>query len=271
MNFKKIILILCLAFLAWSFYTVFTFPSVNILKKSYPVMKYQGVGKEPVVEWVPQKPRDWVLIGAIPKAVQGAVITSEDWAFFQHEGFDLNQLQEVAEESIKKKHFTRGASTLTQQVVKNIFLTREKTISRKVKELFLSMELEDGFPKKKILEVYFNIAEWGEGIYGVQKASLHYFSKPVSALNAKEAAFLAILLPNPKKNSSSFRKKELTPFARRGIDRVLLRMVQAGYLSEEQRQVARNQALPFERVPQVVQESGTSTEDSGEEEIDDGQ
>lgn len=219
----------------------------EILKSHYPVVVYKGP-KEPIdVTFTKLRPSSWTSISDIPKPVVGAVVVSEDWAFYQHKGFDVNQIKEAIKTDIEKGRFARGASTITQQVAKNVFLSREKTLLRKAKELYLSVQLEKKLTKSKILEVYFNVVEWGEGVFGIRAASELYFDKEPSLLTAKEGAFLAMLLPSPKKYSQSFRDKQLSPYARKTVRSILQKMIQAGYIAEEDFDAVIDSPLPFEK------------------------
>ncbi len=231
--------------------TAVTGVDVRVLKTQYPVMIHrgqEGKGEQPDVKFQATKPDSWVALSDISRLAVGAILVSEDWAFYQHKGFDPKQIREAIQEDLAGKR-TRGASTITQQVVKNVFLTREKTLSRKAKELLLAVKLEELVGKKKILETYLNIAEWGEGIYGIRGAASHYFGKSPSELTAREGAFLAMLLPSPIRYSQSFRDKELTAFARKSIDAILDKMVRANYLTPEERDVAVNERFAFETPP----------------------
>jgi monofunctional glycosyltransferase len=247
------------------------FPEVTLLNTHFPHVLYQGPKKPFKIQLKKSPPGSWVRLNQISPVALGAVVVSEDWAFFQHDGIDTKQLKEAIKEDLNKGKFKRGGSTITMQVVKNVFLTNEKTIYRKFKELLLAMELDDKVQKKKILEVYFNIAEWGEGIFGIQNAARFYFKKPASELSAKEGAFLAMLLPSPKRYSQSYRSKQLTRYASRTIQSILGKMVQGGYLSADERAAEDARPLGFEEredpVPPVESEEVEETLEleSGEE------
>ena len=223
------------------------FPDVAVLNTKYPLVIYRGP-KEPVkIKLVSTPPAGWTKIGEISKEAMGAVVVSEDWAFFSHDGFDANQLKEAIKEDLADRHFTRGASTITMQVVKNVFLSQEKTLYRKAKEFVLAIRLDRHVPKRKVLEVYFNIAEWGEGLFGIGGASHKYFGKSPAELTAKEGAFLAMLLPSPKRYSQSFRDGKLTAYASKTVNSILEKMAQAHYITEDQRDAQIVTRLSFER------------------------
>ncbi len=237
----------------WSVYRFIEseFPDVSVLKTHYPVVKYEGEGKPFTVSLRKSMPPGWTTLGGVSRYAVGAIIVSEDWAFYSHKGYDANQIKEAIKADIEEGRFARGASTITQQVVKNVFLTREKSLWRKVKELVLSVRLEEAVGKRKILESYLNIAEWGEGIFGIRAAARFYFDKSPLELTAKEGAFLAMLLPSPKRYSQSFRQKELTHYARRTISQILSKMTQARYLTVEERDTELSIPLSFEEGAEI--------------------
>ena len=210
------------------------------LETHYPMW----TGKE--YKLVKYKPSYWVREGLVSKSAKWAIIISEDWPFFQHQGIDVDQIQIAIEQSIEQKRLVRGASTITQQVIKNVFLTNERSLLRKGKEVILALIMEQYLSKKKILELYLNIIELGEGIRGIKPASFYYFNKPPSLLDAKEGAFLAMLLPSPIRYGHSFRERKLTKYAKEQIERVLLRLRQAKVITEEQRLMHLNDVLSFE-------------------------
>lgn len=227
-------------------------PRLKDLKTQYPHVIYHGP-KEPFeVEIKKTPPANWVSLGQISRSAQWAILISEDAAFYSHPGYDEKQIKEAIEESIESGKLKRGASTITQQVVKNVYLTQSKSLVRKVRELWLSTKVEKVLGKKRILEIYLNIAEWGEGIFGIARASEYYFHKHPSALTAKEGAFLAMLLPSPKKYSVSFRKKELTPYSRKIIHSILNKLVGANVLTPEQRTEEWKTPLSFEAIQSAV-------------------
>jgi monofunctional biosynthetic peptidoglycan transglycosylase len=242
-------------------------PKFTDLKKKYPHVIYHGRKLPSEVVLKENPPPFWAPISSIPKKVQGAILVSEDWAFFQHGGYDEKQIQEAIKESIEAGKLTRGASTITQQVVRNLYLSKEKSIGRKVHELWLSTKIEKVIGKQKILEIYFNIAEMGDGIFGIGQASRRYFQKSPSELRPKEAAFLAMLLPSPKRYSVSFTRKELSGYARRTIRSILNKMVMAHYLTPEERDAEWATPLAFETKIDVSipPESGPDEEGSEEE------
>lgn len=141
--------------------------------------------------------RKYVPLRQISPELRTAVIISEDDTFFGHSGININELKKAFQENLKKKRYARGASTLTMQVARNAFLTKQKSLIRKVKEIILARRLEKSWSKQKIFEYYLNIAEWGKNIYGAEAAARFYFDKSAANLNLAEASLLAGILPNP--------------------------------------------------------------------------
>lgn len=209
-----------------------TFYSITKIKDSY--YSIDVVNNHAEYTKVSTPPNEWVPISKISKRVQQAIVSSEDGKFYIHPGYDIEQLNEAIKDSFVLKKKMRGASTITQQLAKNLFLTKNKTFGRKASELVMAVMIEKYSNKQKILETYLNIIEYGKGLYGIEKASKYYFNKSSSNLNSREAAFLAMLLPSPVKYSKSFKNKSLTPFAKKIIDSILLKMQQGGYISEEE-------------------------------------
>lgn len=154
-----------------------------------PTMAASRLLGEPVVQ-------SWVGLRRISPQLIRAVIASEDAKFCTHHGIDFGELQAAIEEALNGTS-PRGASTITMQVVKNVLLWPGRSYVRKALELPLALAVEFVWPKRRILEVYLNIAEWGPGLYGIEAAARQSFAKPAVALNAAEAARLVVVLPNP--------------------------------------------------------------------------
>jgi monofunctional glycosyltransferase len=138
-----------------------------------------------------------------------AVIAAEDGAFYEHEGVDWYEVKESLKKDIAKGRFARGASTITQQLAKNLFLSTSKNPVRKIKEIFIAWMMEDELSKSRILELYLNLIEWGDGIFGAEAASLTYFGKHASDLNRDEAASMAAVIPSPLKNRPNLENRYL--------------------------------------------------------------
>ncbi len=164
----------------------------------------------------PRRLQIWVPLDKISPNLQRAVLAGEDSNFATHNGFDYQAIQKAYDEAMRnaaqeaKKEgenddwlptipeFKRGASTITQQLAKNLYLSSRRSFFRKGQEAILTVFLERQLPKRRILEIYLNVIEWGDGIYGAEAASQYYFHKPASALTANQAAFLSAMIPNPR-------------------------------------------------------------------------
>lgn len=192
------------------------------------------------------KPRNWTELKKISKYARWAIILSEDWSFYDHEGIDLEQIKFALNDMIEDKKF-RGASTITQQMVKNVFLSDERTIWRKIHEVILAYKVEKTLSKNQILQVYLNVIEFGPGIYGIKEASKHYFKKHPSEITPREGAFLAMLLPSPKRYYVSFKRKELTRFARARVRAILEKMRMGKIISPEEYVLENQSKLGWEK------------------------
>jgi len=164
----------------------------------------------------PKREQVWVPLAKISPNLQRAVLAGEDTNFFTHHGFDYEALQKAWDEGMREAtkeakqegenddwlptfpDFKRGASTISQQLAKNLYLSSKRSFFRKGQEALLTIFLERTLTKPRILEIYLNVIEWGDGIYGAEAASQHYFRKPASALSVNEAAFLSAMIPNPR-------------------------------------------------------------------------
>lgn len=176
----------------------------------------------------------YVPINQISNYLVSAIIVSEDASFYQHNGFDWEELKLSLASNMRTGQYKRGGSTITQQLAKNVFLSGEKSLLRKVREAIIAFRIETHFSKKEILERYLNVVEFGTNIYGIKAAAQHYFSKPPSSLNVLESAYLAYLLPNPKKYSAVYRKGNLTPFAKSRISSITKLLHRVGKIDEHQ-------------------------------------
>lgn len=138
----------------------------------------------------------FVSIEELPEYFIWAVVTAEDAGFFNHKGIDFAEISAAARDNVTRRRM-RGGSTITQQLVKNLFLSREQTFMRKFKEMLLAIELDATLPKERILEIYFNIIKWAPDVFGIGEASLYYFGKPPMELSVLESAYLASIIPGP--------------------------------------------------------------------------
>jgi len=140
----------------------------------------------------------WVPLARLSPHLTRAVLAAEDAAFYRHKGFDWAGLKEALTRNFERGQLRRGGSTITQQLAKNLYLSPDKNLLRKGHEAMLAWELERALSKKRILELYLNTAEWGQGVFGAEAAARHHFGKSAEALRPDEAALLAAMLPSPR-------------------------------------------------------------------------
>jgi monofunctional glycosyltransferase len=146
----------------------------------------------------PRRVQKWVSYPRISQHLKRAVLVAEDSAFWTHEGVDYDQLKESIEANIERMEFARGGSTITQQLAKNLYLSPSKNPVRKLRELLIARQLETELSKQRILELYLNVIEWGDGIYGAEAAARTYFQKSAADLSPQESALLAGAIINPR-------------------------------------------------------------------------
>ncbi|MEO5658008.1 MAG: monofunctional biosynthetic peptidoglycan transglycosylase [Nitrospiria bacterium] len=183
----------------------------------------------------PRRRQAWVPLRAISPHLVDAVLMAEDSAFYRHDGVDYRELWESLKLGWREKRLSRGASTITQQLAKNLYLSPDRTADRKLRELLIARRLESELGKRRILELYLNVAEWGRNIYGAEAASRAYFKVPAKDLTPAQSALLAGMLINPIRYSPLAPEGRL---ARR--QRIILdRMVRYGRLSTEEYRLAR--------------------------------
>jgi monofunctional biosynthetic peptidoglycan transglycosylase len=202
-------------------YEVVTFPRISRLREENPestslidarIKEAQDKGQQP------KRVQVWMPLDKISVNLQRAVLAGEDTNFATHHGFDYEAIQRAWEEAQKEAvkeakeegdydpndwippmpSFKRGASTISQQLAKNLYLSSEKSFLRKGHEAIITYFLERNLSKRRILELYLNVIEWGDGIYGAEAASQYYFHKPAASLSRAEAAFLSAIIPNPR-------------------------------------------------------------------------
>jgi hypothetical protein len=177
-------------------------------------------------------------IESVSILLRQAVLQSEDGQFYFHRGFRLDALREALIHDIKVKRFARGGSTISMQLVKNVFLNRHKNIARKLEEALLVWLIEENriTPKERMFEVYLNVAEWGPMIYGIGETSRFYFDKEPADLTLNEAIFLASIIPSPKRFASSFDAAgQLKQNRYWHFNRIADRLFRTGYISEEEK------------------------------------
>ncbi|OOS07285.1 monofunctional biosynthetic peptidoglycan transglycosylase [Moraxella cuniculi] len=167
----------------------------------------------------------WVDYDKIATPVKQAAIVSEDAKFSTHRGFDFASIQAAMRANEAEGAVSVGGSTISQQLAKNLFLTSHRSYIRKGEEALITVMMESLWQKQRILEVYLNVAEFGEGIYGIEAAAWHYFRRPAAKLNREQAALLIALLPNPK-----YYGKNLTAKRLRNKQRIILRRMNSARL-----------------------------------------
>ncbi|HMS39644.1 MAG TPA: biosynthetic peptidoglycan transglycosylase [Pyrinomonadaceae bacterium] len=226
---KVLTLVLVGAVTVWLLYEFITFPSISKLRTENPTttsMIEFRLSEAKSENREPRKSQIWMPIEQISPHLQKAVLAGEDSHFFQHNGFDWDAIEAAWDEAVKEGEkqakeegefdqndwippmpsFKRGASTVSQQLTKNLYLSEERSFFRKGREAVYTYFLERELSKKRILEIYLNVIEWGDGIYGAEAASRVYFNKSASNLTPQEAAYLSAMIPsplnvfNPKKN-----------------------------------------------------------------------
>ena len=194
----------------------------------------------------------WTPAAAIPAEMKWAVILAEDGNFYKHEGIDVKAIKNAIKYDLEKKTFARGASTITQQVAKNLYLSREKSISRKVKEVILAKRIEQEVTKARIIELYLNVVELGPMVYGIGHGSHYYFGKPASQLTPRECAFLAAMLPGPRVAYNPY--KNLGRVTKRS-EMILRLLRRKNVLSAEEYQLAMAEVPNVGRLQKKVDES----------------
>lgn len=248
----KVIMLLWIAAIGYGVYLFSPFISsmysITKIPHTYFEIKVDKKNKRAHYTQVSTMPGDWVELKDISKRLRGAIISSEDGKFYTHPGYDIEELQDAINDGVvKKKKKVRGASTITQQLIKNLYFQTDRSLWRKTKEMALTLWIEDKVSKDRILETYLNVIEYGENLYGIKDAAKFYFHKEPSKLNARESAFLAMLLPSPKRYAQSFRRKELTAFAERIIHSILFKMLQGGYIGIEEYYDSLNNRFTWEK------------------------
>lgn len=207
-------------------------PSANKIRSCFTTSMYQ-------VKLCPKSP-EYVPLKRVSTIFKKTILLTEDSRFYHHQGFDWESIEKSAKENLSKGHYVRGGSTITQQLAKNLFLTKEKSLLRKLKEALITIKIEETLSKDEILERYLNVVEFGPGIYGIKAAANFYFKKSPIELDPTQSAFLAMLLPNPKSYSRSFHKKQLTSFAKKRMLKILTDLFQYSYISQTEYDIALN-------------------------------
>jgi monofunctional biosynthetic peptidoglycan transglycosylase len=162
-----------------------------------------AAGKPLALKW------EWRPLGKISRYLRAAVVYAEDGHFYEHEGVDWEAVESAFDRNLAAGEFAVGGSTITQQLAKNLYLSPSRSLIRKLREMLIAFSLEDHLSKQRILELYLNIAEWGDGVFGAEAAARHWFGHSAQSLSPAEAARLAIALPNPFTRSPNIHTIEL--------------------------------------------------------------
>jgi Transglycosylase len=194
----------------------------------------------------PENP-DFVPYDQISPHLINSIMTTEDSGFMKHRGFIVSEFRSALIKNLKAGYFRYGASSITMQLAKNVLLYREKTLSRKLQELFFTWDIENTLEKERILEIYFNVIEYGPGLYGIGPAAMHFFGKLPKDLGPVEAAFFSSILPAPKPRYRQYCEGTLTQWTSDKIERILGLMVKRGRLTEEEYSTALLTPLRFIR------------------------
>lgn len=183
----------------------------------------------------PPIPYKWTSVNSINRELLYAIVMSEDGDFFTHQGIDYDALISALGENIKRRQWSFGASTISQQTIKNIYLSESKNLYRKLKEVIAVQRLEQALTKNEILELYLNLVEFGPDIYGIHAAAKYYFNTTPQKLNAAQGAFLAILMPSPRKyHFTVYQNQHLAKRHKRKYKRILQDMRYKEYISPKQ-------------------------------------
>ena len=184
----------------------------------------------------------YVPLGHMPEFIAGGALMTEDGLFYRHKGFRLSSIRRALKYTLQRGRFWYGGSTITQQLVKNLFLDRKKVLARKIREALITWSLERSFSKDFIIEMYLNVIEYGPGIYGIANASRFYFGKPPHRLTPLEVAFLMGLKPNPRAGYALWRKNATPERWKRHLKSIMMRMARSGFIPIE----AVDEAAPYE-------------------------
>lgn len=231
--------VLCAAAAAlWIIFLYLTLPDISRLKRYRPPAATEVFDRhgELLAQYHDRVVRFWVPVASVPDHVIWSVVIAEDDTFFEHRGFNFKATWDALVQDVRKRRFARGGSTITQQMIKNVLLSREKTIARKLREYFLARKAEEILTKREIMEIYLNEVEWGDGLHGIEAASRYYFDKHADELGLAEASLLAGMLPNPR-YYDPFRRLEK---AKGRQERVLSNMHQAKLITADEFEAARS-------------------------------
>ncbi|RYZ11212.1 MAG: peptidoglycan transglycosylase, partial [Myxococcaceae bacterium] len=235
-------------------------PEVNVARFRQPFRRkvYTPDNKLVEVDSGPGTP-GWTSYAGITPFMEAAVLTTEDGGFRRHRGFDMEAIRNSIRENLKAGRFVRGASTISMQTAKNVYLTREKTVGRKLQEALLTMYLEQELTKEQILELYLNCIEFGPMIYGIGPAAQHYFNTTPAELSLGQALYLSSILPNPKRQHFAADNK-VTPGHMGYLHRLMRMMVKRNLIREDEMQEGLSEWVVFGQA-KAPREKGDSLEE----------
>jgi penicillin-binding protein 1A len=219
-------------------------------------------GRTTAILVAPESP-DFVPLAEVPPLFLRALLLAEDANFYGHQGIDLSELPAALATNLARGAFVRGASTLSQQLAKNLFLSRSKTIGRKLEEASLALLLDSALGKRRVLEIYLNVIEWGPGLYGLRPAARRYFGEEPGQLSPKQIAFLVSLIPGPLKYQRSFETGVPTPFFEGLMTTLLRKLVDVGAIDEAEYETALTAPLGL-RVA-ALPAGGNAADEKGED------
>lgn len=261
---RNALLLLPLLAAAWLGWEWLIFPDTASLARTNPAStawmelreREARKAKRPV-----RRRQEWRPLGSISPHLKNAVLVTEDAAFFQHEGIDYDEIREAMKINLEKGEIVRGASTITQQLAKNLYLSPARTPRRKVRELLITRSLEKNLTKRRIFELYLNVIEWGDGIYGAEAAARAWFGKSAAHLDRDEAAALAAVIINPRRYSPVSPNRRI----RSRIRTIRARMERARYypVTPEPETEATSESAP-ETIPEAIPDPGATPEPPSE-------
>jgi monofunctional biosynthetic peptidoglycan transglycosylase len=196
----------------WNFYN----PSTSaFMEERLEILRQKNPAATLHIQWAPYE--------KISSHLKRAIIAAEDSKFLEHEGFDFEAIQKAYEKNLKKGRLVAGGSTISQQLAKNLFLSGQKTPWRKMQEALITLMLENVMSKRRIMEIYLNVIEWGNGVFGAEAAIRHYYGASASSVSAEQAARLAAMIPNPR----FYDRHRSTPWLSKKTGIILSRMASA--------------------------------------------
>jgi hypothetical protein len=241
-------------------------PEIDRLRGPFRRVMTGRDGRRTPVAVDPASP-DFVPLEDVPSHFVRGLLTSEDADFWGHPGLDLGEIPVAASMNWVRGRRARGASTITQQLAKNLFLTRERSYRRKLQEAALALLLESSLGKRRILEIYLNVIEWGPGIHGIGPAARHYFGKNPPDLTPREGAFLVALIPGPIKYQPAFSNGVLTRGFSRLVNGVLYRLRSVGMLTDEELAAELAAPLRLRWTPPDVEGEAAPEPETAEEDL----